>query len=348
MNSNHEWYRREDVKLIDDDGEFVTIKLHKSVYELARCEITGGTPEKDKVFWTYCGQNSDLYPESTESLARDDVPKGAHWDGVLPDCKTYPGVNHAFTVYVPAQYDGTRPANLYVTLDNMFRHEKTRIVMDNMIADGEIPVTIGLGIYAGQFNDPEYIGPGYPVFGNEHSNDHRSIEFDRVDNVLSGFLINEMMPFALQGLNVTGDPKKILISGNSSGGTGVFAAAYHRPDVFGNIWCSCGSVVGMRGGHLLATALRQHARRKFRAYISVGENDLNNVFGDRMTASWEIAKSMEYVGNDFILVINQGGHGDLYGPKELPDVLRWTWGSGALKLRHTRVFTGCAYPVRKY
>ena len=346
MRTNDDWYRTNDMLVEADDGEFVIVKIHKSIYEMCRTDITG-RPREDVASYERIGTNMDLYPDSPESLLRADVPEGVCREGVLRDCKAYPGTSHAYVLYVPAQYDGTQAANLLIVLDRERFDEKMRRVMDNMTADGEIPPTVVLGVSAGTWNDPEYVGPGYPVLGTEHNNDNRSIEFDRIDNVFGAFMINELLPVALHGLNITKDPKKVLVTGFSSGGSCVCVLAYHYPDYFGNIWCNCGSIVAMRGGELIPTAIRQHEKRNFRAYISVGENDLNNIFGDRMTTSWDYAKALEYKGNDFILVINQAGHGDLYNSIELPDVLRWTWGSGALKTRHTRVFTGCAYPIRR-
>ena len=40
-------------------------------------------------------------------------------DGVLEQSTIYPGTVHTFQVYVPEQYDGKRPAALYVGLDGV-------------------------------------------------------------------------------------------------------------------------------------------------------------------------------------------------------------------------------------
>jgi len=344
MSNNNEWYRTKDFLVVEDDGNFVTLKIHKDVYEMA-CVCD----DVDYSTMHRVGSNIDLYPDSIESIERTDVPKGTLYTGTLDDCLTYPGTSHFYTVYVPAQYSEAQEVNLLIVLDGDWQQTinmKMNHVMDNMIADGEIPVTIKLCVNSGEWNDPEYVGPGYPLVTTYSTNDNRSIEFDRIDSVFSDFLLNELMPIALKGYNISKDPKKVLLTGNSSGAAAAFAAAYHRPDSFGNIWCSCSSFTNMRGGNLLANAIRLHDKRDFRVYISNAENDLNVIYGDLYTASWEVSKALEYKGYDFIMVINKAGHSDLYNCKELPDVLRWTWGDGSLKTRHTRIFTGTAFPIR--
>ena len=63
-------------------------------------------------------------------------------DGVLEQSAIYPGTVHTFQVYVPGQYDGKRPAALYVGLDGVLCNAPQ--VMDSLIAAGKMPVTIGV------------------------------------------------------------------------------------------------------------------------------------------------------------------------------------------------------------
>ena len=68
-------------------------------------------------------------------------------DGVLEQSAVYPGTVHTFQVYVPEQYDGKRPAALYVGLDGVLCHAPE--VMDSLIAAKKMPVTIGVFLQPG-------------------------------------------------------------------------------------------------------------------------------------------------------------------------------------------------------
>ena len=62
--------------------------------------------------------------------------------------EVYPGTQHTYWVYVPAQYDPAVPASLMVFQDGQaFKDEngdlRTQNVMDNLIYRREIPVMLG-------------------------------------------------------------------------------------------------------------------------------------------------------------------------------------------------------------
>jgi enterochelin esterase-like enzyme len=54
---------------------------------------------------------------------------------------------HDVTVYVPKQYDGTKPACVYVNQDGVQWSAPT--VFDNLIAKGELPVIVGIFVRPG-------------------------------------------------------------------------------------------------------------------------------------------------------------------------------------------------------
>ena len=68
-------------------------------------------------------------------------------DGVLEQSTIYPGTVHTFQVYVPEQYDGKRPAALYVGLDGVLCNAPQ--VMDSLIAARQMPCTIGVFLQPG-------------------------------------------------------------------------------------------------------------------------------------------------------------------------------------------------------
>ena len=54
-------------------------------------------------------------------------------DGKIENSKFYPGTVHEYKVYIPKQYDGTKPACLYLGLDGILYNATA--VMDTLIAN---------------------------------------------------------------------------------------------------------------------------------------------------------------------------------------------------------------------
>ena len=79
--------------------------------------------------------------------------------------------------------------------------------------------------------------------------------------------------------NITENPKKGVIGGISSGGICAFNAAWHRPDVFGNVISHCGSFTNIRGGDRYPQIVRQSKKKDIKVFLQGGENDLNLVVG---------------------------------------------------------------------
>jgi len=58
-------------------------------------------------------------------LSRDGVPHGKIVGSMTVPCKVYPGTAHTYWVYVPAQYDKSKPASLMIFNDGQaFKNEK--------------------------------------------------------------------------------------------------------------------------------------------------------------------------------------------------------------------------------
>jgi hypothetical protein len=64
----------------------------------------------------------------------------------------FPGTVREVTVFIPAQYDGSKLACVYVKTDGYNPGEKT--LMETMIATGEIPVTVGVFVRPGELPAP--------------------------------------------------------------------------------------------------------------------------------------------------------------------------------------------------
>src|SRR5437764_15205044 len=92
------------------------------------------------------GQGLDShYKLGPDSLEQEGVPHGKLVGPLNVPCQVYPGTAHTYWVYVPAQYDASKPAGLMIFNDGQaFKDEKGNIraqnVMDNLVHRREIPV----------------------------------------------------------------------------------------------------------------------------------------------------------------------------------------------------------------
>src|SRR5262245_49684492 len=95
-----------------------------------------------------------FYSLSPDSLPREGVPKGELRGPFKLPSKAYPGAEHSYWVYVPAQYDTSREVSLmvfhdgatYLKADGFYRSQN---VLDNLIYRGDIPIMIGAFIDPG-------------------------------------------------------------------------------------------------------------------------------------------------------------------------------------------------------
>src|SRR5271165_399100 len=85
------------------------------------------------------------YTPGPDSKVQPNVPKGTVTRFVLPPGKYYPGTPHDCQLYVPAGYNPAKPAPLMIFLDG----NGPTVVLDNLIAKGDIPPLIGIYIAPG-------------------------------------------------------------------------------------------------------------------------------------------------------------------------------------------------------
>src|SRR2546422_442442 len=89
-----------------------------------------------------------FYSLGPDSLSREGVPKGEIRGPFKLPSKAYPGVEHRYSVYVPAQYDASQEVSLmvfndgdtYLRADGAYRAQN---VLDNLIYRRDIPIMIG-------------------------------------------------------------------------------------------------------------------------------------------------------------------------------------------------------------
>ena len=259
------------------------------------------------------------YKPGPDAGPKDGVPEGRLGAHRHRGAAVYPGVERGYQVYVPAQYDATKPAALLVFQDGsgyLGAETNARVVLDNLIHARQIPVTIAV------FADPGEHGPGLPIYGGKNN---RSVEYDSTDDAYVRFLVDELLPAALDGLAVSPDASDRAIVGISSSAQAAFAAAWHRPDQFSKVVSHIGSFVDIRGGHEWPNRIRKEARKPLRVHLQDGDADLDIVYGHWVHANQQMAAALAYAGYDHEFVVGSGGHSIRHGGAILPDTLRWLW-----------------------
>ena len=97
---------------------------------------------------------NEKYKLGPDSMRHEGVPRGTVTKDVWRS-KVFSNTTRDYWVYVPAQYDGKKPACVMVFQDggayvNEGGDFRVPIVFDNLIHKGEMPVTIGIFINPGQ------------------------------------------------------------------------------------------------------------------------------------------------------------------------------------------------------
>src|SRR5688572_11013179 len=82
------------------------------------------------------------YEHGADSKPKEGVPKGTVTDYVWKDSKVFPGTIRRWSIYVPAQYDESKPAALMVFQDGHTYLKpggdfRVPVVFDNLIAAKE-------------------------------------------------------------------------------------------------------------------------------------------------------------------------------------------------------------------
>lgn len=236
--------------------------------------------------------------------------------------RIYPDIHRDYWVYVPQQYDASKPAALMVFQDgqaylNEEGHFRVPVVFDNLIHSGEMPVTIGLLINPGHYGAAPVDVP--------YRASNRSVEYDTLSDKYARLLLEEILPEVGKQWNIADDPDQRAIGGLSSGAICAFTVAWQRPDAFRKVLSHYGSYTDIRGGHNYPSYIRQHSIRPIRIFLQDGEADLNNDWGDWWLANLQMVSALKYRGYDYKFEAGTGGHDGEHSGSILPDSLRWLW-----------------------
>ena len=260
--------------------------------------------------------------------------------------RVFTGTVRRYWVFVPSQYDGSRPAAVLVFQDGQRATDpdgplRVPDVMQELIAHGDMPVAIGI------FITPGNLSTEYPDDLGMRNPDHRAAEYDAMDDRYATFLLDEMLPEVGRRYRLTNDPEQRAIGGTSSGAICAFTVAWHRPDAFRKVISFIGSYVsiGFRpdevpirlGGQDYPALIRRSHIKPLSIFLQDGRNDLDNEWGNWFLANQQMAAALLYAnrvadgsgrqGARYRVksVWTDGGHSDDDGGALLADALRWLW-----------------------
>ena len=278
------------------------------------------------------------YRLGPDSLSQDGVPKGEIRGPFHIESKVYPGTQHTYWVYVPAQYDPAVQTALMIYQDGQaFKDENGDIraqnVMDNLIYRREIPVMIGVFINPGR--TPEQVEPS-PQTGWGDGTTNRAVEYNSLDNKYAQVIIKELMPVLYKEYNISEDPEMHGIGGSSSGAIAAFTVAWESPDYFRKVLSNVGSFVDLRGGDVYPEKVMASEKKPIRVFLCDGRNDNRGVGKDgvyNQRRDWfyqnvRLMKALTAKGYDVNYTWGMNLHGQKFGGAVMPDMMRWLWRDG--------------------
>ena len=260
-------------------------------------------------------------PFDPATVKMEEKDRGEVLTFAITDSQFYPGTEREILVYVPKQYRSNQPACLLVCMDGILYDATT--VMDNLIASGEMPVTIGV-----------FVNPGVVYDENrEVVRYNRCKEFDSTDDTFARFLEEEVLP-RVEGMRtekgkvicLSADANDRAITGASSGGIAAFTAAWNRPDLFSRVYTTVGTFVAMRGGHEYPAIVRKTEPKPLRIYMQDGWYDVwNPIFGEWFEYNMLMESAFNFAGYEVFHKWDRGNHSIKYGTLAFPDAMRWLW-----------------------
>ena len=278
------------------------------------------------------GLHAQDYTLGHDSQPQDGVPKGTVTKFTLTPGKDYPGTPHNCAIYVPAQYDASKPTPFMIFLDGsqaLGDSLRVPVVLDNLIAKHDLPAMIAIFVDPGVL--PVLSDPSHSEIAQNRYN--RIYEYDSLTPRFSDFLVNELIPEVGKQYNLSKNPDDRALSGVSTGAVGAFMAAWNRPDQFHRVLSLIGTYVSMKGADALPALVRKTEPKPIRVFMQDGSADhitATEPYGTNFAGSWPINnqvmyEALEFAGYDAKLVMGTDGHSTKHGGAILPDALRWLW-----------------------
>src|ERR1700730_16577332 len=308
--------------------------------QVALRQTASGRPGSGRQGATSSGQQpmppgpnpNSQYRLGPDSMPQEGVPKGEIRGPYTLPSNAYPGTQHTYWVYVPAQYDSAVPAALMVYQDGQaFKDEngdmRAQNVMDNLIYRREIPVMIGVFINPGR--TPEQPEPNPKEWGDKTTN--RPTEYNTLDDKYARVITDELMPVLYKEYNISKDPEQHGIGGSSSGAIAAFTVAWERPNQFRKVLSNVGSFTNIRGGHAYPDIILKSEKKPLRVFLVDGRNDNRGLRADGtydQTRDWfyqnvRMQQALTEKGYEVNYSWGIQRHGQKMLQNVFPEMMRW-------------------------
>jgi enterochelin esterase-like enzyme len=274
------------------------------------------------------------YQLAPDTSPQDGVPKGEVRGPFTLPSEAYPGTQHTYWIYVPAQYDPATAASLMIFNDGQAflapeGDMRTPVVLDNLIFRREIPVMIAVFINPGR--RPDQPEPTPRNWGDRDTN--RPTEYNTLDDKYARVIVDELLPVLYKQYNISKDPERHGIGGSSSGAIAAFTVAWQRPDQFRKVLSNVGSFTNIRGGHAYPDIIRKSEKKPLRVFLVDGRNDNR---GQRPDGSYDpnwdwflqnvrMQQALTEKGYDLNYSWGIQPHGQKMLRTVLPEMMRWLW-----------------------
>ncbi len=291
-----------------------------------------------------------FYKLGPDSQPMDGVPKGRFSGPKTLPSTVFPGTQHTYYVYVPAQYDPTRPVAVMIFNDGQAMMAEpgdvqAQNVLDNLIYRREIPVMLGVFINPGR--RPDQPEPTPHDWGDRTTN--RADEYNPPNDKYARVIVNELMPALRKEYNLSPDPNLHGIMGSSSGGCAAFGVTWFRPDDFRKVITFVGSFTDIRGEYVYPELVAESGRKPIRIFMQDGRNDNRHPENPNKDWFYQNVRLMEALtrkGYELNYTWGIGNHGQKQGGTVLPEMMRWLWRDQTVSTdpndREERAFRGPA------
>jgi enterochelin esterase-like enzyme len=313
----------------------ILLSLFASQFNFAQsAQGANATPATSQAVVPQTPDPDAFYHLGPDSLPQEGVPKGEIRGPFTLPSKAYPGTQHTYWIYVPAQYDAAVAASLMIYNDgqafmNPDGDMRAQNVMDNLIFRRELPVMIGVFINPGR--RPEQPEPDAKEWGDKTTN--RPTEYNTLDDKYARVVVDELLPVLAKDYNISKDPERRGIGGSSSGAIAAFTVAWERPKEFRKVLSNVGSFVDLRGGNAYPDIIRKSEKKPIRIFLCDGRNDNRgqrpgeeyNQARDWFYQNVRMMNALAAKGYDLNYAWGMNKHGQKMGGAILPEMMRWLW-----------------------
>ena len=269
------------------------------------------------------------YKLTADSQPQEGVPRGKFSEAKVLPSQVYPGTQHTYWVYVPAQYDPAKPTAVMVFNDGQAMMAEpgdvqAQHVLDNLIYRREIPVMLAVFINPGR--RPDQPEPTPRDWGDKTTN--RADEYNPPTDKYARVIVEELMPALQKEYNISPDPDQHAIMGSSSGGCAAFATAWFRPNDFRKVITFVGSYTDIRGEFIYPELVAESERKPIRIFLQDGRNDNRhptNPKRDWFLQNVRLVEALTKKGYDLNYTWGIGNHGQKQGGAIFPSMMRWLW-----------------------